>query len=372
MRSFLVCWIGLWWCAAPAAAERRVTAGLESALELDTNPRRAEGSESSIDQAKTLTRVAGRLEVAESDVAGGALIGVGSAQVRAGLEEGTSSESLALLSLDSQWLREVRDGEVRIGPRISFRDAEPLAEDAEDRAYRSASADLSGVLLGPDARVMVSAGPRVFQYPDNDASSWRGGGAAVRGDFSLWSGGDADEQSLELVALAAVEQRAYYARAYTNGCAPGQRVTEACFLVTPRRRGDRMHQASARLIYTGTIVASLEYQITVVDSNSFGRSWIGQRTRAALTAPVGPAFLTGIATAQLDQYPDGLLVARDPSNGLFDTLEDDNRSSLEARLAIPLGRSSVSLEGRLATWRELSGDVTYGRSLASLGLVWVK
>ena len=214
----------------------------------------------------------------------------------------------------------------------------------------------------------------MFKYkPDDDedegvAASWRGGGAAARGDLSLWEASD-DEASLDLAVSATLEQRAYYADAYTNICESGAPISYRCFEKTARNRGDRWHRASAVLSYTGAVVASGEAQITVLDSNSYGRSWTGGKLRGAVTLPLGESYLTGAVTLQIESYADRLLVARDPDVAVFDLLEDDNRSSAELRLGLPLTEDFL-LEGRVAGWKDFSDDLEYRRVLGAVGLVW--
>jgi hypothetical protein len=367
VRLVLSCSVGLLLAAAPALADHR--GGLEAAVELDSNIRRTDGSAEQPNQRAPATRLGGRLDLTRAAPGQGQVGLSAAAQLRTAVLSDVTSDNVATLSVDSQGLWPVRAGELRVGPRLAYRDAIALADAADDRAFRSASADLVLVLLGEASRATLSAGPRLFQYKLTETSTWLGGGATLRGDIPLWQSDAADERSLELVAVASYEQRAYRAKAFTNNCAPTDPLTERCFLPTLRRRGDRVHQLTARLQYSGGVVASVEEQLTVVDSNSLGRSWVGSRLRALVTAPVGAAFLTGAATLQLERFVDGMVVARDPDAGLFDTLEDDNRSSLEGRLALPLGEV-VTLEARAAVWRALFGAVSYRRSLASLGLVW--
>jgi hypothetical protein len=342
---------------------------VELGLELDGNVRRIETTDFQEPETAPMLRMAGRFDAGGQGM-GGAFSVSANAHLRSSLSSEVTSEDYSQLSLDAQWTRPVRAGQVRLGPRLSYRDAFALSPDADDRTFRSVSADMIVVLYGERARVTVSAGPRYFDYkPDDVNATWKGGGAAARGDFPLWRGGEDDEDSLELSVVATLEQRAYDATAFTNVCAGDMAVDYRCFLPTARQRGDRLHRASASVAYTGAVAASAEAQLTVLDSNSYGRSWTGGRLRGAVTFELGKSYVTGIATLQIESYADRLLVARDPDVAVFDVLEDDNRSSAELRIGRPLTPHLV-LEGRLAGWRDFSDELKYERVLGALGIVW--
>lgn len=315
-----------------------------------------------------MLRLAGRGDLAVT-VGGGTLTGLVGANLRSSLLSSVTSENFAQVSGDAQWTRPFREGQVRLGPRLSYRDAFALADDASERTFRSAAAELVLVLYGGASRVTITAGSRYFDFKPLEKSTWRGGGAAARGDFPLWRGGQEDEDSLDLTVVATVEQRAYRATAFTNQCAEGEPIELDCFMETKRRRGDRLHRASAMLSYAGDVAISLEGQLTVLDSNSFGRSSTSGRLRAAMTFEVGQSYVTTTGTLQLESYVDRLLVARDPDQALFELLEDDNRSSAELRIGRPLSPSTV-LEVRLAGWLSISEELDYRRGLGSVGLLW--
>lgn len=361
--------------AGPAGADASFGSVFELGLEVDSNVRRVEDTSFEEPTTAPMLRMAGRVDGGGAGMGGNYGIST-SAHLRTAMGAEVTSENYAQFSVDGQWTRPVREGEVRLGARVGYRDAFPLAAEAEDRTFRSASADMLVVLYGgARARITVSAGPRFFKYkPDDDedeevAASWRGGGAAARGDFSLWESGDDDEDSLDLAVSATLEQRAYYADAYTNICESGAPISYRCFEKTARDRGDRWHRASAVLSYTGAVVASGEAQITVLDSNSYGRSWTGGKLRGAVTLPLGKSYLTAAVTLQIESYADRLLVARDPDVAVFDLLEDDNRSSAELRVGLPLSDGFL-LEGRVAGWKDFSDDLEYRRVLGAVGLVW--
>jgi hypothetical protein len=358
-------------CSSDLAADHELVTTAELGLELDSNVQRIEETQEGGSDSAPMLRLAGRGDLAAS-TGGGSLTLLGGANLRTSLLQDITSENFAQVSLDGQWTRPIREGEARIGPRLSYRDAFALADDASERTFRSVAAE--GVLVlygGEGARVTVSGGTRFFKFKPNDLSTWRGLGAAARGDFPLWRGGQDGEDSLDLTVVTTIEQRAYRATAYTNTCAEGSPIVEDCFLRTQRPRGDRLHRASAMLAYAGGVVASLEAQLTVLDSNSYGRSSTSGRLRGAVTFSYGDNYITTTGTLSLETYVDRLLVARDPDGALFEVLEDDNRSSLDLRLGRLLSESTV-LEWRLAGWLSLSDQVDYQRVLGSVGVVWTK
>lgn len=354
--------------AAPAGAEPQLATTIEGALELDSNVQRTESISESEPDAAPMARLAGRGDAA-TEVLGGALVVLGVASLRSSLRPAITDENVAQLGLDGQWTKAIRDGEVRLGPRLSYRDAFALASNAGDRTFRGLATDVVVVLYGESARVTVSGGTRYFKFKPSDEATWGGLGAAARGDFPLWRGGDDEEDSLDLTVVTTIEQRAFRATAFTNKCPVGAEIEKDCFMATERRRGDRLHRASATLAYSGGVIASLEAQLTVLDSNSFGRSFTNGRLRGALTFQSGVNYVTTTGTLQIEKYDDRLLVARDADQALFEVLEDDNRSSLELRVGRPVSED-VTVEWRLAGWVSLSERIDYQRVLGSVGVVW--
>ena len=352
--------------APRARADLHVDASAEVALELDSNLARVESTGSEPQTTALATRLGSRLELGAAWPSGHRLVLVGTGHLRIAPDSEVQSEDLAQTTVDAQWTRPARQGAVRAGLRLGGRDVTSLHGADGDRTYRSGSLDLVLVLFGDSSRVAVSVGPRGFQYKASGALSWVGAGTSARGDFPLWRSED-EARSLELVATVGVEQRAYYGKANSNRCLPGAEIDESCFLLTPRRRGDRMHRASVSAVYSGAVVASLEGQLTVMDSNSFGQSWQSLRARAAVTAPVAGLFASVTGTLQAERYPEGLLVKQ--ALETYESLDADNRSSLELRLARSLS-GCVELELRGAIWRDLFRESSYQRFVTSAGLVW--
>jgi hypothetical protein len=351
-----------------AHADGKVRTTAEFAVEVDSNVLRIETTPEQSPTTAEMVRLGGGLSFRSAAPQRGQLALAATAHVRNAVDRQVSGEDLALLGLDGQWTGSVREDQVRIGTRLSYRDAISTGAEDSDRTFRGVSADL--VLgEGETSRITVSAGPRRFVYKANDDYSWTGVGVTVRGDVPLWRSGDDNERTLDLLATATVEQRRFRGISFDNVCPPAMDVTPMCFAATSRRRGDRMHRVGVEASYLGPVAASFEVQGSVVDSNSFGQSWLGVRLRAAVTGEVKNWYITGSATVRADRYSDGLLVARNSQQGDYDTLDDDNRSSLELRVARAIG-ADWAVEARLSIWRDLAAGIEYERSVATFGVVW--
>ena len=161
-------------------------------------------------------------------------------------------------------------------------------------------------------------------------------------------------------------------RSQTNVCAPHSPPTTGCYDGSTATRADRFQRASLDLTWTGDLVATAGYQLTVVDSNSFGQSLIRHRVMTSVTAELADKlFGSATATLQLDQYPDGRLVEKDMQHIEFTNLEDENRSSLQVRIARALS-ASWSLEARAAVWRDFdtTGTASFRRELVYAGVIY--
>lgn len=357
--------------AESAEPARRFTAARAGSFELaaegDSNLARVVPSdEISPDQAAVL-RVGAALGWSLAWAGGDRLYLAGTAGARLAPWSEVILEDLAHANLDVQWTRPARQGALRAGLRLSGRDVLSLHGVDGDRTYRLASGELVLVLFGERAQISVAVGPRGFQYKERGSLSWLGGGANLRLDLPLRPATEEDERSLELFAVTAAELRAYFGDASTNACVMGEALSEGCIGSTPRRRGDQVLRAVLGLRYTGEVVASVEAQLTALDSNSFSQSWQGARLRTTLTAPLAIGYASLTATMSAERYPDGLLVRLDAST--YESLQADDRSSLELRLARRLDKYT-ELELRVATWLDLFRDTSYRRTLVSVGLVW--
>ena len=108
---------------------------------------------------------------------------------------------------------------------------------------------------------------------------------------------------------------------------------------------------------------------------SFGQSLVRHRASASATLALGHRFYaTALAILQVDRYSDGLVVAKDPMHVDFANIEDENRSSVQLRIARKL-TGTWSLEGRVAAWRNIAGDtmdLSFHRELVYLGVVYAR
>jgi len=181
--------------------------------------------------------------------------------------------------------------------------------------------------------------------------------------------------SVELATTLGFEARAYDAVALANACPPGSPPDPTCFASTDLARRDRFARASVELSWVGRQIVALGYQLVVIDSNSFGESFARHRvTVSATTGLPGGLYGTLLGILEIDQYLDGLVVQTDLVRADFANIEDENRSSLQARLAKKLS-ATWSLEGRAAVWRNIAAssmDLAFHRELVYLGLVYAR
>jgi hypothetical protein len=155
-------------------------------------------------------------------------------------------------------------------------------------------------------------------------------------------------------------------------CPPNARPSTDCSADSTATRADRFQRASIELTWTGDVVATAGYQLTVVSSNSYGQSLIRHRVMTSVTAELADKlFGSATATLQLDQYPDGRIVEKDMQHIEFTNLEDENRSSLQVRIARELS-TSWSLEARAAVWRDFDTTATasFRRELVYAGIIY--
>jgi hypothetical protein len=346
---------------------------IEAGGEIDTNVQRVEtGPALDTATAKApLVRAGGRVERAGRRGANVFAL-TASGSLRRSLDRGITTEDTALLGVDARWLRALGERPASAGLRAVYADALPLSGVEGTRTFRSLTGEGLLVLRREEGdQITLLAGARSLTYkPDHDFD-WVGPTAGVRFDRTLWTSED-DTRTVELDADYRVERRAYDGAAFANRCEPGAEPTPMCFAPTASRRADLYHVASVEATYTGDRVLSAGYQLTYVDSNSYGQSLVRHRVTLSATSELPAGFIgTATITGQLDQYLDTLILARDVQSVSFTALDDDNRSSLQLRAAHPVG-DSLSVEGRAAFWTDLSGpdDVKFRRLLLYAGVVW--
>ena len=96
------------------------------------------------------------------------------------------------------------------------------------------------------------------------------------------------------------------------------------------------------------------------------------RVQASGTTTLAGFYVTLLGVLQIDRYLDGLVVQRDPLHAEFTNIEDENRSSLQVRVARKLS-SEWSLEARAAAWRNIGGgtmELSFHRDLVYFGAIY--
>jgi hypothetical protein len=348
----------------------------EVGAELDSNVQRVEtGPGLETDEiAAWVMRFGARVE-RKGKAAGGAFSFNLSDLTRLVANGEASVENVAVLGGNLRWLHALGDRPVLAGFVLNAIDALPVSDDVGARTFRSLGADAAlGMRSDDEHELTLAFGVRDFTYkPDHDFD-YRGPAANARLELMLWQPA-AKTKSLELVTTVAFENRMFDAAALVNACPPGAPADPGCTAATDIARRDRYQRLGVELTWVGRQVAALGYQITIIDSNSFGQSLARHRITASATAALpGKVYGTLLAILQVDQYLDGLLVRRDLQQQEFTNVEDENRSSLQLRVARAVS-PSWSIEGRAAIWRNLAGgamELDFQRELVYLGLVYGK
>jgi hypothetical protein len=355
----------------------------EAGAELDSNVQRVETGTDAQDEpvGAWVMRFGARVE-RKGKVVGGAFVFNLSDLTRIVADRAVAVENVAVLAGNLRWLHPVQDRPVAAGFALSAIDALPLSDPRGARTFRNLAAD--GVLAmrsEDEHELTISLGVRDFTYkadPDHDYD-YQGAAANARLELMLWQPA-AKTRSLELVTTFAFENRAFEVKALANACPPDGPPPGSdfrnCFASTQTERRDRYQRLGVELTWIGRQVAALGYQITVIDSNDYGQSLARHRVTASGTA-VLPHEIYGtlLAILQIDQYLDGRIVSGGPQMQEYTSIDDENRSSLQLRLAHTLA-GSWSIEGRAAIWRNVAaGDsmaVDFKRELIYLGLVYGK
>ncbi len=362
--------------AAGTAYAGPTTLTAEGGAETDTNVERVDTGPAIESERTTapVVRLGARVDH-RGKLWGGTYAATASALARLVADGDVPRESVTLLAGDARYFHPLGSRPVSAGVSLAGADALPVASSLGARTFRTAGANAVLILRGEantGRTLTLTAGLRSFQYKPNPQFDWFGPAASARLDLPLWQT-EEDESSLELSATFGFEGRAYESAALASACAPDAEPSPDCFAATTQDRHDRFQRASLDLTYTGPIVAAVGYLLTVIDSNSFGQSIVRHRIQAAATIGL-PAKLIGsvLATLQLDQYFDGLLLQKDLQFQEFTSLDDVNRSSLQLRVARTLS-DSWSAEARAALWRDFGSDTmftSYRRELVYLGVVF--
>lgn len=289
-------------------------------------------------------------------------------------KEEVSIENVTVLAGSLRWLHPVGERPVLLGGAITAIDALPLSHDVGARTFRNLGADGLLVLRGGDDRTLtLGFGVRDFRYRPDPDFDWQGPSANARLELVLWQP-PSKTKSLELVTTLGFEARTFESAALVKDCAPDE-PDPSCPAGTDLDRRDRYQRIGVELTWVGRQVAALGYQLAVIDSNSFGQSLARHRVNVSMTTALpGRIYATLLGILQIDQYLDGLIVRRDLQSQLFTNIEDENRSSLQLRLARAI-YSQWSVEARAAIWRNLVGgamELDFQRELVYLGVVYGK
>ena len=350
-------------------------ATFEAGAEQDTNVQRVETGPGLETErvASGVARVGGKLD-RRGRLVGGSYAVVGSALARMVSSHVASSENVMLFAAEGRYLHPIEERPVSIGLALAGVNAVPLTNEIGARTFVNLGADALLVLDGGDQRhLTIGFGWRDFTYKENRDFDWDGPGASARLDLELWAP-SSGTRSVELAAFAAAESRTYNSYALADACPPGSPPSDSCSAPTSHIRRDRSTRIGAEVTYTGRVIASLGYQLTVIDSNSFGQSLIRHRTTVSATRGLPKGFQgTVLAILQIDQYLDGLVVKKDLQRSEFTSLDDENRSSLQLRLGKPVS-ASWTVETRGAIWRDLGGqmDTTFRRASIYAGVIYAR
>ena len=130
-------------------------------------------------------------------------------------------------------------------------------------------------------------------------------------------------------------------------------------------RHDTVWTATLRLRYAGTALASLEYSFALNDSDSFNGRFTRHEVQASVTTPlVGGLLLSAKASLQRLTYADGVYLSP------LEVLDEENRSSVTARLEWPL-LDALSVVASGGSWfSPFGGGADFQRHVGVLGLAF--
>ena len=351
---------------------------MEAGAEADTNVTRIDGGPGLEDPIiAAVGRAGGRVDH-KGRVLGGAYAFDVSALARmVGSEQARAKpENVMLYAGQARWLHGIESRPVAVGFDLLAADTVAFTDRTGARTFRNLGGDALAVLgSGEDRHLTLAIGGRDFAYKPKREFDWRGPVASARLDVALWQSSD-KTRMLELATTLAFEARSFASTAIVNGCPPDAPPAEQCPQPTTVPRRDRYQRANAELSWTGEVVATAAYQLTVIDSNSYGQSLLRHRIMASATVElVDKLFGSATATLQIDQYPDSVLIEIAVPRQEFTNLEDESRSSLQLRIARELS-AAWSLEARAAIWRDIGnigGSISgtqFHRELVYTGVIY--
>lgn len=368
MRRAALPAIGILGVAGIAAADPW-TVRMESGAEADSNVTRTE--EAPVGAA--VGRLGARITSQGAVLGGAYIVDVsGLARMVASSDTQIRDESVMLYVGELRWLHPIGESSLAAGVHLTAADSFGVLVPIGARTYRNLGGDALLVLgHGEDHHLTLGVGGRDFWYKPHGPElpphifDWRGPVASAQLDAMLWHTPDRT-RSLELAVGLGFEARSYESTAMFN-CAPVD-SGNPCPMDTALRRRDRYQRGGLVLTWTGDVVATGSYEVTVVDSNSYGQSLIRQRITAAATMEVVSAlYVSATATLQIDQYPEGVpnLVHQE-----LTSLEDENRSSLQVLVTRALS-TAWSVEARGALWRDFgTAGASFARQLVYAGVLY--
>jgi hypothetical protein len=369
MRRAALPAIGLLGAAGIAAADPwSVT--LESGAEADSNVGLIETGNGDAPPriAAPAGRAGGRIEY-RGGLLDGTYVAGASGLVRMVGSASAKDESVMLYGGELRWLRPIGARAVAAGIHLTAADSFGMLGGIGARTFRNVGGD-AVLVIGRDdeRRLTLSLGGRDFSYKPDHTFDWHGAVASARLETLLWQA-PAKTESLELATAFNFEARRYTSDAVTS-CTPDQAPSDVCTMNAMVQRDDRYERASADLRWTGAVVATGGYQLTVIDSNSYSQSLIRHRIVAAVTMEVFHKLLgTMTGALELDSYPDGIPIANALQHE-FTNLDDENRSSIQLLLSREL-TPAWSLELRGAVWRDFANaGMSYRRELVYAGAIY--
>jgi len=332
---------------------------LEAGTEYDSNIHRLElpeGTDAEV-VAAPLLRAAARAQTAARVRRRGQLRLAGVVGGKLFLTDAGRSENVGIVSVDGRFQHTLPGRSAMLSVRGAGYDSfnlDPSSNSGAEagRNFAIATGELGATVLGPKHhRLTLTAGYRDFTYkPDHDFD-WDGDHYGLRYRTALWRGDpdrDLDAASIEVDVGYEVGRRHYAGRAFTSNCPEGMDPDPMCIVPTGLDRIDLVHTARAEVLYTGDRVWTGAYELSLVDSNSFGQSLVRHRIDLGVTTKTwAEVFLTARATVIVSSFLDPLLLARDVQSQTFISIDDENRNALSVHLARDLG-ASWTIEARYA------------------------
>ncbi len=337
----------------------RTTIKLEAGTEYDSNIHRLEvpdGADAEV-VAAPLLRAAARAQTAAKVRKRGQVRLAGLVGGKLFLTDAGQSENVGIVSADGRYLHTLPGRSAMLMARGATYDSFDLDRSASSgvdagRNFAIATGEVGATVLGPrHHRLTLTAGYRDFTYKSDHDFDWAGDHYGLRYRTALWRGDpdvDLDASSIEIDVGYEVGRRHYAGRAFTSNCPEGTDPDPMCIVPTGLDRIDLVHTARAEVLYTGDRVWTGAYELSLVDSNSFGQSLVRHRIDLGVTTKTwADVFLTARATVIVSSFLDPLLLARDVQSQTFISIDDENRNAISVHLARDLG-ASWTIEARYA------------------------